>query len=237
MLTLGVSRHSFAQTAATGSGIERLPVTIAENAVPADLSISKDTASVSGGATSSVPGSYAPAGAAPPAPVTASAAAEAPSMTAPASASLSSRAFPANATMLKMPGGSPSSEVKAEIQQLTEGTTAERRLYARAAAAFPHFCQDWARMLRDRETNNLSSLNWQEKSGYETASYVGYSPIKTCECKESAEGIPLGKVTYDEESYYVVGKTIDEAKHNAPKIVGITHTLEIFSWDKNKWFY
>ena len=55
-----------------------------------------------------------------------------------------------------------------------------------------------------RSRNEQSdSLNWQEKSGYETASYVGYSPIKTCECKESAEGIPLGKVTYDEENYYL----------------------------------
>jgi hypothetical protein len=233
MLTLAMLPYSFAQTAATGSGKERLPVTIAENAVPADLSISKDTASVStgsGGTTAT--GSYATAPS-----VTASTAPEAPAIAAPAPPSLSSRAFPQNATMMTMPPGGPSSEVKAEIQRITEGTPAERRMYARAAAAFPHFCQDWARMLRDRETNNLSSLNWQEKSGYETASYVGYSPIKTCECKESAEGIPLGKVTYDEENYYVAGKTIDEAKHNPPKVVGITHTLEIFSWDQNKWFY
>jgi hypothetical protein len=233
MLTLAMSPYSFAQTAATGSGKERLPVTIAENAVPADLSISKDTASVSSGsAGTTATGSYATAPS-----VTASTAPVTPSIATPASSSLSSRAFPQNASMMTMPPGGPSSEVKAEIQRITEGTPAERRLYARAAAAFPHFCQDWARMLRDRETNNLSSLNWQEKSGYETANYVGYSPIKTCECKESAEGIPLGKVTYDEENYYVVGKTIDEAKHNPPKVVGITHTLEIFSWDQNKWFY
>jgi hypothetical protein len=233
MLSLAVSPHSFAQTAATGSGKERLPVTIAENAVPADLSISKDTASVSGGvAGTTVTGSYAPAGS-----VTASTAPVAPAMAAPASPNLSSRAFPPNANMMAMPPGGTSSEVKAEIQQLNEGTPAVRRLYARAAAAFPHFCQDWARMLRDREANNLSLLNWQEKSGYETASYVGYSPIKTCECKESAEGIPLGKVTYDEEKYYVAGKTIDEAKHTPPKVLGVTHTLEIFSWDQNKWFY
>jgi hypothetical protein len=233
MLMLAMSPHSFAQTATTNSGRERLPVTIAENAVPADLSISKDTASVSGRATNpTTTGSYAP-----PPPVTASTAPVAPGMAPPAPSSLSSKAFPQNATMMTMPPSGPSSEVKAVIQELIEGTPAERRLYARAAAAFPHFCQDWARMLRDRETNNLSSLNWQEKSGYETASYIGYSPIKTCECKESAEGIPLGKVTYDEENYYVVGKTIDEAKHNPPKVVGVTHTLEIFSWDQNKWFY
>lgn len=233
LLTLAMPPHSFAQTAATGSGRERLPVTIAENAVPADLSISKDTASVSAGAVgTSATGSYAPA-----APVTASTAPEAPAMTAPTSSSLSSGAFPHNATMMTMPPSGPLSEVKAEIQQLTEGTSAERRLYERAAAAFPHFCHDWARMLRDRETNNLSSLNWQQKSGYETANYVGYSPIKTCQCKESAEGIPLGKVTYDEEDYYIVGKTVDDAKHTQPKVVRIIPTLEIFSWDQNKWFY
>jgi len=92
-------------------------------------------------------------------------------------------------------------------------------------------------MLRDRESNNLSSLNWKENGGYETASYVGYGPLKTCECKESAEGIPLGKVTYDEEDYYIVGKTVDEAKHSQPKVVRTVPTLEIFSWDQNKWFY
>jgi hypothetical protein len=241
MLTLVVPPHSFAQTATNASGRARLPVTtIAENAVPADLSVSKDTASVSGGGAS-VPtaGSYAPVAVAPTPPVTASALPVSPSMTAPASStnSLSSEAFPKNATMMAMPVGGPSSEVKAEIQELTQGTFAERRLYSRAAAAFPQFCQDWARMLRDRETNNLSSLNWQEKSGYETATYVGYSPIKTCQCKESAEGIPLGKVTYDEEDYYIIGKTIDEAKHASPKVTRIVPTLEIFSWDQNKWFY
>ena len=229
MLTLMVSPCSFAQTAATGSSKERLPVTIAENAMPANLTVTKDAAFVSGNDTgTATPHTNAPAGA-----VTA----DASDVPGAAAASRAAGGFPPNATMMTMPPGGPSSEVKAEIQELRNGTPAERRLYAQAAAAFPHFCQDWQRMLRDREQNNLSSLNWQEKSGYETASYVGYGPIKTCECKESAEGIPLGKVTYDEQNYYIVGKTVDEAKHTPPKVVGITHTLEIFSWDKNKWFY
>jgi hypothetical protein len=238
MLALALPQHSFAQTALTGSGIERLPVNVAERAVPANLSISKDSASVTGAATRAMtPGSYAPAITAPAAPVTASTGPEGAYLKAPAVGNLSPGSFPSNANMMALPPGGPSSEVKAEIQELRAGTPAERRLYAKASAAFPHFCEDWARMLREREANNLTSLNWQEKSGYETASYVGYSPIKTCECKESAEGIPLGKVTYDEQNYYIVGKTLDEAKHAPPKVVGVTHTLEIFSWDKNKWFY
>lgn len=236
MLTLGMSPCSLAQTIGTVSA-RQLPLTVAENAVPADLSISKDTNSVSGVTTgTAAPGSYAPS-AKPVVPVTASAAPEAPSMTASTAPSLSSSAFPANANMMAMPPGGPSSEIQAEIQRLTSGTPAERRLYARAAAAFPNFCHEWARMLRDRESNNLSSLNWKENGGYETASYVGYGPLKTCECKESAEGIPLGKVTYDEEDYYIVGKTVDEAKHSQPKVVRTVPTLEIFSWDQNKWFY
>jgi hypothetical protein len=233
LLTLVVSPYSFAQTAATGSSNERLPTTIAENTVPANLTVTRDAASVSGNDTgATAQHTYTPT-TAPNGAVTA----DASGVPGAAAANLPAGTFPPNATMMTMPPGGPSSEVKAEIQELRNGTPAERRLYAQAAAAFPHFCQDWQRMLRDREQNNLSSLNWQEKSGYETASYVGYGPIKTCECKESAEGIPLGKVTYDEQNYYLAGKTMDEAKHTPPKVVGITHTLEIFSWDKNKWFY
>lgn len=152
-------------------------------------------------------------------------------------ASLSPSNFPRDATMMKMPSTSEPGEVTPTIGELRYGTRAERRLYAMAVAAFPSFCQDWARKLRVRESDNLSSLNFQEKSGYETASYVGYGPIKSCECKETSEGVPLAKVTYDEQDYFLEGKTIDEAKHNPPKLVGITHTLEIFNWDQGKWFY
>jgi hypothetical protein len=38
-------------------------------------------------------------------------------------------------------------------------------------------------------------------------------------------------------SYYLVGKTIEEAKRAKPKLLRLTNTLEIFSWDKNRWFY
>jgi hypothetical protein len=139
--------------------------------------------------------------------------------------------------MMTAPASEPSTEAKPTIEALRQGTAAEQRLYARAAAAFPAFCEDWGRKLRQRERDNLSSLSFHEKDGYETAKYVGYSPLKTCECKESSEGIPLGKVTYDERDYYVAGKTVGEAKSSQPKLITVVPTLEIFSWDRNKWFY
>jgi hypothetical protein len=110
-----------------------------------------------------------------------------------------------------------------------EFETAFRRL--------PSFCQDWQSKLHEREVNNLAHLTWQEKSGYETATYVGYGKVDGCLCKESVEGVPIGKVTYDEYQYYLVGKTLNEAKTAKPKLTGTTHTLEIFSWDKEQWFY
>jgi hypothetical protein len=128
------------------------------------------------------------------------------------------------------------SEVRATIDQILSGNTRERARYAEAAAKFPSFCQDWARMLHDREVNNLDHLSWQERNGYQTASYTGYGKIESCECKES-EGIPIAKVSYQEITYYLAGKTVDDAKHAVPKLVGQVNTLEIFSWEKDKWFY
>ena len=61
--------------------------------------------------------------------------------------------------------------------------------------------------------------------------------VESCQTKESVEGIPIGKITYDELSYYLAGKTVEEARRSSPKLVHQVHTLEIFSWDKNKWFY
>jgi hypothetical protein len=215
VLALSIPVDMFAQTApaALRSGAR---VVTAENVVPG---ITNDSASVSSSAAANSARSASSSGGT------------------TSTASLSPSGFPPDATMMKMPSSGASSDAKPTIEDLRYGTRAERRLYARAAAAFPSFCSDWAHKLRVREADNLNSLNFQEKSGYETASYVGYGPIKSCECKESAEGIPLGKVTYDEQDYFLEGKTIDEAKHSSPKLVGITHTLEIFSWDKEKWFY
>jgi hypothetical protein len=115
--------------------------------------------------------------------------------------------------------------------------TLARHEFETAFRRLPSFCQDWQSKLHERELNNLAHLTWQEKSGYETATYVGYGKVDGCLCKESAEGVPIGKVTYDEYQYYLVGKTLNEAKGAKPKLTGTTHTLEIFSWDKEQWFY
>jgi hypothetical protein len=115
--------------------------------------------------------------------------------------------------------------------------TLARHEFEAAFKHLPSFCQDWDSKLHERELNNLAHLTWQEKNGYKTATYVGYGKVNGCQCKESAEGVPIGKVTYDEYQYYLVGKTLDEAKTAKPKVTGTTRTLEIFSWDKEQWFY
>jgi hypothetical protein len=116
-------------------------------------------------------------------------------------------------------------------------STLARREFETAFRRLPSFCQNWQSKLHEREIRNLANLTWQEKSGYQTAIYVGYGKVDGCLCKESAVGVPIGKVTYDEYQYYLVGKTLNEAKAAKPKLTGTTHTLEIFSWDKEQWFY
>jgi hypothetical protein len=116
-------------------------------------------------------------------------------------------------------------------------STLARREFETAFRKLPSFCQDWQSKLHEREINNLANLAWQQKNAYETATYVGYGKVDGCLCKESAEGVPIGKVTYDEYQYYLVGKTLNEAKVAKPKLTGTTRTLEIFSWDKEQWFY
>jgi hypothetical protein len=139
--------------------------------------------------------------------------------------------------------GAPSAESAVRLQ--TRATIAPvflsnpvlRRRYEHAAASFDAFCSDWERLLHDREVNNLEHLNWHQQGGYETATYTGYGKIEGCECKASKEGLPIGKIRYEEISYYLIGKTIEDAKHAVPKMTGKIETLEIFSWEKNKWFY
>lgn len=127
-------------------------------------------------------------------------------------------------------------DVKAAAARLAHLTKAQRRKWDMAQAALPGFCHKWDRMLHDREVNNLSHLDWHEKDGYETATYTGYGDIQGCEAKESDEGVPIGKVSYEEKNYYLAGKTTEEAKSH-PKLIGTTKTLEIFSWEKDRWFY
>ena len=127
--------------------------------------------------------------------------------------------------------------LKSSTDPLTRLTSLARSKYEQAAALFPSFCHDWERKLHDRELNNLRNIHWQVRDGYETASYVGYGKVKRCETKESAQGVPIGKLTYEEFNFNLIGKTLDEALHTKPKLLGITTTLEIFSWEKNGWFY
>jgi len=129
------------------------------------------------------------------------------------------------------------SAIRTAVKRLVPSSLLDRRKYGRALATFPSFCRDWERKLHDREVNNLANITWQERNGYKTATYTGYGKIEHCECKPTPQGIPIGKLTYREMSYYLVGKTIEEAKHAAPKLLRRTDTLEIFSWEKNKWFY
>ena len=115
--------------------------------------------------------------------------------------------------------------------------TADPAAFEQARAAFPAFCQDWERKLKERERNALASIQWQEKEGWETGVYMGYSPILTCECRQSAKGFPVGTLTYSEIHYYLAGHTLDEAKAAKPQPVAKTDTTELFRWDTNKWVY
>lgn len=127
--------------------------------------------------------------------------------------------------------------VKADMKKFIFHSPEEEARYNRAAAKFPDFCHEWQRMLHDRETNNLSHLTWQTRAGVQTTTYTGYGQVDSCETKESVEGVPIGKISYIEMIYNLIGKTPDEARHVAPKVIHQTHTLEIFSWEKDKWFY
>ena len=127
-------------------------------------------------------------------------------------------------------------DVKTTAEMIARLSSDQRQKWDRAVAALPGFCHEWERLLHDREIDNLAHLNWKARDGYETATYTGYGKVEACEAKESVQGVPIGKVMYDEKSYYLVGKTIDEAKIN-PKMLGTTSTLEIFSWEKDRWFY
>jgi hypothetical protein len=108
-------------------------------------------------------------------------------------------------------------------------------VFERASETFPAFCKDWERRLHDRQLNNLENMTWKDANGYKTGTYLGYSPIKSCNCKRSTGGVPIGELTYQETEYYLSGRTVEEARHADPKPVGITNTTEIFRWDHTKW--
>ncbi len=111
------------------------------------------------------------------------------------------------------------------------------RDFRHASTAFPPFCKDWERKLRDRERNNLAHMTWRRQGGSETGTYVGYSAIDSCMCKQARNGVPIGELTYKQFDYVLTGKNVDEAKHSHPRQTSIAPTREIFSWDKGKWYY
>ncbi len=128
-------------------------------------------------------------------------------------------------------------KVKALVAKLTPERVKMDREFKKASALFPEFCHHWEQNLHDRETNNVKKLNFTEKDGFETATYTGYGKVAGCESHQSKDGYSIGKITYEEFIYYIVGKTREEATHAMPKQISDTHTTEIFRWENNKWFY
>ena len=138
-----------------------------------------------------------------------------------------------------VPGGGKTlkQRVKSIVERLTPERIKRNREFSKAAALFPDFCRHWEQNLRDRERNNVAKLNFNEKDGYETATYTGYGRINGCEAHQSKDGYSIGKLSYEEFVYYVVGRTKEEARSAVPKAVSDMHTTEIFRYENNKWFY
>jgi hypothetical protein len=136
-----------------------------------------------------------------------------------------------------LPGATAVSAIPTQNDGVDFLTPAQRRTYQRASSAFTSFCHDWERLLHEREVNNLDHLSWQQNGGLQMATYTGYGKVQSCECHASKEGLPIGKIGYEEMLYSLAGRTVNDARHAAPKIMHEIRTLEIFSWDKGKWFY
>jgi hypothetical protein len=109
--------------------------------------------------------------------------------------------------------------------------------FKKASAQFPGFCWHWQQNLRERERNNLSKLVFTLKDGFHTATYTGYGGVKTCEAYQSKEGFSLGRITYEEFTYFLAGRTPEEALHGEKRPISNTRTTEIFRWENSKWFY
>ncbi len=109
--------------------------------------------------------------------------------------------------------------------------------FERASAAFDGFCKDWERKLSQREHDNFAAIQWKHEKGWTVGQYLGYSKIRSCTCKQSSRGAPVGELTYGETNNYLTGKTEDEARHAKPKVSLTTETTEIFGWGKKGWEY
>jgi hypothetical protein len=128
-------------------------------------------------------------------------------------------------------------KVKALVSKLTPERIKRDIEFRKASALFPDFCKHWEQDLHEREVNNLSKLQFVPKEGYETATYTAYGKVAACESHQSKDGYSIGKISYEEFTYYIAGRSQDEARHAAPRTVSDTHTTEIFRWDNGKWFY
>jgi hypothetical protein len=128
-------------------------------------------------------------------------------------------------------------KVKTLIAKITPERIKRDIEYRKASALFPDFCKHWGQDLQERETNNLSKLEFVPREGFQTATYTGYGKIAACESHQSKDGYSIGKITYEEYTYYISGKSEDEARHAVPKTINDLRTTEIFRWDKDKWFY
>ncbi len=106
-----------------------------------------------------------------------------------------------------------------------------------ASASFPDFCRDWAHKLSVREHDNLGNIQWVMHDGVETGRYVGYSSIDSCTCKQAANGVSVGVLTYKEFDYTLTGKSVEDAEHSTPHAATVVPTREIFAYEKGKWFW
>jgi len=109
--------------------------------------------------------------------------------------------------------------------------------FKEASAQFPDFCRHWAQNLRERERDNLSKLVFTLKDGSHTATYTGYGEVTTCEAHQSKDGFSIGRISYEEFIYYLVGPSPEEAVRGEKKTISNIHTTEIFRWENKKWFH
>ncbi len=155
----------------------------------------------------------------------------------PSDGALKQESKAGTSTVLKQPSGEIASTAPPKAPSIPKAKRrAKRDAIDTALATFDSFCGEWQRMLRDREDHNLRKLIFLKKGEYETAVYKGYGKIDACACRE-VKGFAIGKLSYDEFDYYLVGKTPEEATKAKPQVSGTTRTTEIFRWERGKWFY
>jgi hypothetical protein len=130
--------------------------------------------------------------------------------------------------------------LRREARALSKKLVSEREKrdleFKKASEKFPEFCKHWEQNLRDRERDNRVKLVFTEKDGLHTATYVGYGEVKTCEAHQSKDGFSIGKISYEEFTYNLSGKSREEAAASEKTTVSDVHTTEIFRWENNEWF-